>query len=177
MADGLEFQLTGIDELEGKLKGLPIAMRAKGIRYAGRKAATVIQQAAVANAQRLDDPTTSESIAKNITTRFSNSTFKRTGDIMFRVGVQGGARQFADTRENRRKRRVGQEYATGGDKANPGGDTWYWRLLEFGTENIPAKSPLRSALENNITQATDVFVTNVNKWLDRNLKKITKKGL
>lgn len=177
MADALTVQIEGIEALQGKLRGLPQALRAKGIRYAGRKAAIVIQQAAVANAMRIDDPATAESIAKNIVVRFSNRTFKRTGNIMFRVGVMGGARQYAETKENRRKRRVGDSYETGGDKSNPGGDTWYWRLIEFGTERFPAKPFMRPALDQNLGKATDEFVRQMDRWLTRNIKKINAKGL
>jgi HK97 gp10 family phage protein len=173
----IEFKLHGVDEVMGKLQGLGPAMRKKGFRFAGRKAALVIQEAAEANALRIDDPATAEQIAKNIVVRFSPRAFKATGNIMFRVGVMGGARQYADTKENRRKRRVGASYETAGDKTNPGGDTWYFRLVEFGTSRTRAQPFMRTALEGNIGKATNEFATSVNQWLDRNLKNITKKGL
>jgi HK97 gp10 family phage protein len=167
-ANQLDWKITGEYDYFGRLEGLPIAMRAKGIRYAGRKAANVIQTAAVSNASRIDDPATAEHIAANIVVRFSNKTFKRTGDILFRVGVLGGARDYS----------AYGEITTGRDASkNPGGDTWYWRLVEFGTEDTAAQPFMRPALENNIQKATNEFGTQLASWLDRNLRRITKKGL
>ncbi len=168
MPDRIDYQITGLPEVVGKLIGLPIALRAKGIRFAGRRAANIIQDAAVANALRLDDPTTSEQIAKNIVVRFSNRRFRQTGDVMFRIGVLGGARNYEAYGE-----------ITTGKKAseNPGGDTWYWRFKEFGTEKVAATPFMRPALEQKSGEATDEFVKQLDKWLDRNLKRISKKGL
>lgn len=173
MAD-VQFKLTGLEPVLAKLKKLPVDVRMKGARFAGRKAANVIRDAAIQNAAKVNDEMTKEEIAKNIAVRFSSRVFKRTGDVAFRVGVLGGARAYAQTRENVRRGRAGQTYATGGSKANPGGDTWYWRLVEFGTQRMQARPMLRPALEKNIGPATDAFVSNMNKWLDRYF---TKQGI
>lgn len=168
MATDFDFKLTGEYDYFGRIEGLPKAMRAKGIRYAGRKAAQVIQKAAQSNADRIDDPATAEHIAANIVVRFSSQRFKRTGDIMFRVGVLGGSRNYS----------AYGEITTGKSASlNPGGDTWYWRMVEFGTEHSAAQPFMRPALEQNIAKTTNEFGTQLSKWLDRNLKKITKKGL
>jgi HK97 gp10 family phage protein len=171
MADNIEFTISGLDDALKTLKRIPDDMKAKGIRFAGRRGAEVIHKAAVANAMRIDDPDTAQNIAKNIVVRFSNRRFKQSGDILFRVGVMGGARQYADTKENRRKRRVGSTFETAGDKGNPGGDTWYWRFIEFGTEHSAAKPFMRPALDQNIDSATNVFVRSLDKWLTSYLKK------
>ena len=107
MAD-IEFQLTGLDAVLKKMRALPVDVRMKGARFAGRKAANLIRDAAVENAQRIDDPDTREQISKNVSVRFANREFRRTGDVMFLVGILGGARQYSNTKENVRKRRVGQ---------------------------------------------------------------------
>ncbi len=168
MAAGLEYKFTGLEDLTGRLQGLPTALRKKGFRFAGRKAAMIIHAQAVANAQALDDPVTAQQIAKNIVVRFSNRTFTRTGDILFRVGVLGGARNYEAYGEVQTNKPASQ---------NPGGDTWYWRLLEFGTETVPAKHFMRDALSSTSEKATSEFASQLDKWLDRNLKRITKKGL
>lgn len=168
MAVGFEATLTGIDDVIGRMHGLPIALKKKGFRYAGRKAANVIQAAAVANALRIDDPDTAQQIAKNIVVRFSNRTFKQTGNVMFRVGVLGGARDYS----------AYGEITTGKDASqNPGGDTWHWRLVEFGTEDTAAKPFMRPALQDNTQAATNEFINQLDKWIDRNLKRINKQGL
>lgn len=170
----IDFKITGLDEALESLKRFPEEMQRKGIRFAMRKAANLVRDAAVSNAEKIDDPETSESIAKNINVRFSTRTFKRTGDVAFRVGVMGGSRQYGNTKENARKGRAGKSYATGGDKGNPGGDTWYWRLVEFGTKNAPANPFLRPALSQNTDAAISMAASEMNKWIDRNLKKIAK---
>ncbi len=79
--------------------------------------------------------TTDESIAKNIATRVSTRKFKSQGTIKGRVGVRGGAKNDGS--------------------AGTFGDTWYWRLLEFGTSKMTAKPMLRPAFNSN--QVTDAF--------------------
>lgn len=202
MADGIEFSLTGVDELISTLNGVTYETKRKGGRAALRKAAQVVRDAARANAKRIDDPTTGESIAKNIVERWNGRHFRRTGDPAFRVGVLGGARQYANTKENVRKGRAGKTYATSGDKGNPGGDTWYWRHIEFGRGEVRPKKNgsgvlanqesgeffgkhsaptraqpfMRSALAENIDKATDVFVAEYQKALDRAISRAAKKG-
>ncbi|WP_374987639.1 HK97-gp10 family putative phage morphogenesis protein, partial [Klebsiella pneumoniae] len=88
---------------------------------------------------------------------FSSKAFRRTGDPTFRVGVMGGARQYANTKANVRKGRAGKSYNTAGDKGNPGGDTWYWRFLEFGTEHAAARPIIRPALNGVDADVINVF--------------------
>lgn len=166
MAD-FDYSMAGVDSLVAKLSAVNDDVKTKGGRFALRKAANLIAQKGKENALRLDDPETAESIEKNIVVRFNGRRFKVNGDIAFRVGVLGGAAQYANTRYNRRKGKAGKLYATGGDKGNPGGDTWYWRFLEFGTSKIAAKPFMRPALENNIQGATDLFVSEYSKSITR----------
>lgn len=171
MADGFDFKIEGAEALQRRLKGVTEDMQFKGGRFALRKAANLVRDAAKENASRLDDPQTAENISENIAVRWSSRTFRRTGNLAFRVGVLGGARQYANTRENVRKGRAGKTFLTAGSKGNPGGDTWYWRLLEFGTEKMPAQPFMRPALSRNAQRATDEFVTQYNRALDRYLRK------
>ena len=85
MADGVEYTLTGVDELMGKLESISDDMKRKGGRAALRKAANVIANRAKANAQRLDDPETGRSIADNIAVRWNGREFKRNGNLAFRM--------------------------------------------------------------------------------------------
>ncbi len=91
MADGVEFKLTGVDELLGKLESITDDMKRKGGRAALRKAANIIANRAKANASRLDDPATGRSIADNIAVRWNGREFKRNGNLAFRIGVLHGA--------------------------------------------------------------------------------------
>lgn len=159
-----EFTIQGLDEVLKKMRAMGPALSGKGAKTAMRKAANVVRDAAKANAAQLDDPNTPNRIADNVAIQFASRTFKRTGDVMFRVGVRGGARQYANTRENRGKQRVGKAYSTGGS-------TFYWRFLEFGTSKMGARPFMRPALEQNVDKATNVAVVELNKSLDRLAKK------
>ena len=86
-----------------------------------------------------------------------------------RVGVRGGAMSYANTKENVRKGKIGKKYLTPGDKTNPGGDTWYWRLVEVGTSRSAAKPFLRPALNNNVDGVQDGFVTDFKDQLDKEI--------
>lgn len=163
----LQYKLEGLDAVLKKMRALPVDVRMKGARYAGRKGANLIRDAAIRNATGIDDPETREQIAKNVAVRFANREFRRTGDVMFLVGILGGARQYGNTKENVRKGRVGQTYKTNGSSANPGGDTWYWRFVELGTQKVAARPFLRPALAQNIGAATDEFTKHLDRWLDR----------
>lgn len=175
-SDGMNYSMDGLPELLGKLEALEYDMKRKSGRFALRKAAQVLREQARANAARLDDPATPEDIAANIVERWSGRTFKKTGNLAFRVGVLGGAKPYSNTKENVRKGRVGQTYTTGGDKSNPGGDTWYWRLLEFGTENMPAKPIFRPVPGQVGQEAVSEFVSQYSKKIDRVLKQAKKKA-
>lgn len=165
MAEGVEVRMTGIDELVKTLEGLQYDIKKKGGRFALRKAAQVIRDQARQNAQTVDDSATPEMIAKNITERWNGRLNKRTGDLGFRVGVLGGARNYS----------AYGEIPTGKSaKANPGGDTFYWRFVEFGTSKTAARPFMRPAMEQSIQGATDAFIRHYQAALDRALRKTVK---
>ncbi len=158
MADGVEYTLTGVDELMGKLESISDDMKRKGGRAALRKAANVIANRAKANAQRLDDPETGRSIADNIAVRWNGREFKRNGNLAFRIGVLHGAvlRKHPDKAKN--------------------APTPHWRLLEFGTENMRAQPFMRPAAENSAAEASNTFVVEYGKAIDRAIARAAKKG-
>lgn len=176
MADTVDFSITGLDSLLGKLDAVNYDVKRKGGRSALRKAAQVVAARVKDGARSVDDPATAEMIAENVAVRWSNRRFKRTGDLMFRVGILGGAKQYANTRENVRKGRAGQTYKTGGDKRNPGGDTWYWRLVEFGTEKVPARPFMRPAMEQSMGEATAVFVQAFERSINSSIRRAAKRA-
>jgi HK97 gp10 family phage protein len=164
MADGLDVKFTGLEELRGKLQELSKDIQFKGGRYALRKAAQVVRDAARANAMRIDDPGTSESIAKNITERWNGRLNKATGDLGFRIGVAGGAKGYA----------AASGEVQGKGKGNPGGDTFYWRFVEFGTKNAAARPFLRPAMTENTQAATDEFIKQYDKAAERAIRRAKK---
>lgn len=162
MAD-VEFSITGLDSVLEKMKTVSDEVRYKGGRFALRKAANLVAAKAKEKAQTMDDPETGRSIAANIAVRWNGRYFKRTGDIAFRVGVLHGA--------------ILPEKDDGGNvDEGPNGPTPHWRLLEFGTSNMPAHPFMRPALADNINQVTSEFVTQLEKAIDRAIKKNNKGG-
>lgn len=158
MADGVEYKLTGVDELLGKLDSITDDMKRKGGRAALRKAANVIANRAKANARRLDDLETGRSIADNIAVRWNGREFKRNGNLAFRIGVLHGAvlKKHPDKAKN--------------------APTPHWRLLEFGTENMRAQPIMRPAAENGAEEAMNTFVEEYGKSIDRAIIRAAKKG-
>lgn len=80
---------------------------------------------------------------------------------MFRVGVMQGA-QLPQLPK--------------GEKADDTAKapTPHWRLLEFGTEKMRARPFMRPALADNISAATDEFLRQYEKALDRAIRKANK---
>ncbi|MEE4632318.1 HK97-gp10 family putative phage morphogenesis protein [Pseudomonas alliivorans] len=161
MADSLDFQLEGIDSLVGKLESISYDMKRKGGRSALRKAAKVVADAAKQNAKGIDDPRSVEAIYKNIALRWNGRLFKSSGNLGFRVGVLGGAR-------------IPKSKPKGTDSGYPGGDTRYWAFVEFGTSKSRAQPFMRKALADNIAQATDTFLSEYEKAVDRAIKRAAK---
>jgi HK97 gp10 family phage protein len=161
VADGVTFNIQGLDSLLGKLENLKYETKKKGGRSALRKAAQLVRDAAKQGASVIDDPETRADIEANIVERWNSRLFKRTGDLGFRVGVLGGAGGNATS-----------ESLSG----LPGGDSRHWRHIEFGREGVPARPFMRPALANNIDAATNVFVSEFEKTIDRALKRAAKKG-
>ncbi|WP_448176618.1 HK97-gp10 family putative phage morphogenesis protein [Pseudomonas putida] len=158
MADGVEFSITGLDSLLGKLESVSYDVRRKGGRAALRKAAQVVVQKAKEGAERIDDKETGRSIADNIALRWNGKLFKQTGDLGFRVGVLHGA-----------------VLKDGGD-LSPNSPTPHWRLIEFGTENMAAVPFMRPALANSISEVTATFVSEYEKAIDRAIRRAAKKA-
>lgn len=161
MTDTVTFTIQGVEELNKRLESISNDLKYKGGRFALRKAANIVRDKAIQSAKSIDDPATAESIANNITIRWSSRRFKRTGDLGFRIGVLGGAKGYAKASGE----------VKGKGKSNPGGDTYYWRFVEFGTQKFPAKPFMRPALADNTGAAMDEFMAQYGKALDRVIAK------
>lgn len=152
-----QFALQGVDELNAKLKAINEDLKFKGGKLALRRAANFIaDKVRQYEKSFIDDPKTPEDISKNISVQFGRKRFKATGDLMFRVGVQGGA------------------ILNDGKKAGKGGYTFYWRFIEFGTEQIAAHPFMRPALKNNDFKAAQIFVHEYKRSIDKTLKRVRK---
>lgn len=156
MTSDLQFSIIGLELLLAKLEGVSYDMKRKGGRFALRKAAQVVEKALKQNAERVDDPETGRSIAANVALRWSGRLFKKTGNLGYRVGIRHGA------------------VLKNGGSTEANAPTPHWRLLEWGTEKMAAKPFARAALESNIGTATNEFVNQYQKALDRAIKKAAK---
>jgi HK97 gp10 family phage protein len=156
MGNEVEFSITGLDSLLGKFEAISYDVKRKGGRSALRKAAQLIAGKMKEGAQNIDDPETGRSIADNVALRWNGRLFKSTGDLGFRVGVLHGA-----------------VLKNGGD-TSAHSPTPHWRLIEFGTENMRAQPFARKALADNISEATNTFITEYEKAIDRAIKRAAK---
>lgn len=145
---GMKFELNGVDEL---IKRLKKAQREGVEKMAPRALAAsgrVIRDEAKRRAEAIDDPKTKESIAKNIALQKSSKRNTPRDAVKYRVGVRGGG-------------------APNDDKNPSGGDTWYWRFIEFGTVKMAPRPFLRPAMEAKQQEAARVFIRVFNEELDK----------
>ena len=158
----IDVDVQGLAAVERKLRLLPDRLGNNAMRRALRKGANVIRNEARNNAKRIDDPETREQIWKNIAVAGGGRRReKRVGGVMMRVGVRGGAKQ----------RKGGGTYHVGGSSSNPGGDTWYWRLLEFGTSTARAQPFMRPAI-GKAQAAADAITKDMRIQVDREIAKL-----
>lgn len=171
----VEFNIEGLDEVQEKLKrlGNPRLMK-NAARRSARKAMAIVRDVARANAKNLDDPQTAEMIWKNIT--ISAGKTRNPNDVKIRVGVDGGASSNRHSKsivmKERRKKGEPKQVLAENTVALTGGDTRYWRHLEFGNSKVPPTPFMRPALQNNIQAVTNSFAENFNKEIDKELAKL-----
>lgn len=155
-------QIEGLNEVLAKMKSLQNDAKYKGGRFALRKAANLVANNIRLNAAKIDDPKSAADISANVAVRFGSRFYRRTGDLMFRVGIRGGA---------------------GGDDPSekfdglPGKDTRHWRQVEFGhrdrksgKEVAPQPFFIRS-LADHTSQTINEFAVQYGKAINRALKR------
>lgn len=143
----IQTEIKGLEQVLRNFHALADNMKKKHARTAGRKAMRSVQKTAKANAKRIDDPKTAEKIYQNIVIRAGRRANRNA--IVTRVGVLGGAKASAEA--------VGELKGEG--KKNRGGDTFYWRFVEFGTARSKAYPFMRTALSQNANQVFDDYAT------------------
>lgn len=157
MIMSVEVKIEGLESVQEKLKQLQNPRLIKNAaRRAARKAMATVRKAARENAKRIDDPETAEKIWKNIAISAGKT---RDSTVVMRVGVRGGA---AMNKRSDRERLAKLS----------GGNTTYWRHLEFGNSNMPPTPFMRPALQSNIQAVTDTFSQQFNAELDKELNKL-----
>ena len=147
-----------VDAMLDKMAKLGTKYATNATRRALNKGAVPIRDQAKRNATLLDDSLTAEKIYENIVIRNGRTRVKT--DIKTRVGILGGARDME---------KYGEIKA--GGKDNPGGDTWYWRLVEFGTSRTAAKPFMRPAMMTKQVEAYNNIVAAMTTELDKEIAK------
>lgn len=147
--------IIGTEQILSKMKALPDKLAKRAMRRALRKGANVIRDIARSNAKAVDDVLTREAIWENISTQGGGARReRREGGPTMRVGVLGGAREKS------------------GDSAAPGGDTFYWRFLEFGTSQMQARPFMRPAIASGAEKAIQTTIDAMQKEVAKELAKM-----
>jgi len=152
-----ELKIDGLDEFNKKIADLTDVKKVRSrANTSARKAMQLVQMVAMIGASRIDDPATREAIQENIVVRAGKT--RSINEVRMRVGVLGGA--AVNGRSDRAKL-----------SALPGGETVYWRYLEFGTSKMPAVPFMRPALSENIQKVTDEFAKTFMKSIETAIAK------
>lgn len=128
-------EIEGMDEILKKLEGLSEMHQRQALRRGMTKATAVIRKKARNNAKQLDSSLSKEQIFKNVKSK-AWKIRKGRPYLGASVGVLGGAKSVA----------TASGEIKGKGSGNSGGDTWYWRFLEFGTSKAAARPFLSTAL-------------------------------
>lgn len=157
----VQINLQGLDQVVQKLESMTPELKKKALRNAVGKGASIIRKSATAKA-----PKDTGAMAKNIRVQFASRTTRKTGDITFRVGVRGGAQQ-AGSRTRYATTKKGRKTALA-----VGSSTWYWRLVEFGTQKMRARPFMRNAM----ADSSEAVFRNVGNDIEKAIEKFSKTG-
>lgn len=152
-----EFKMENIGEFIKKMNDLEKKAQDRVAWGAAKAGANVIKKKAQINASLVDNPASKESIEKNIKVQKATKIAKKGEVCAYRIGVMGGAKTEKSKKD-----------AKGSD--NPGGATFYWRFLEFGTSKTRAKPFLRNAASESVGQAFNAVAEVFWKKMEKELK-------
>lgn len=159
-------KVSGVPELQRRIGALKQKIATREVKRATRAGAQKIADAARENAYMFDNPATAENVAANVAVQFGSIYTRQTGDVMYRVGVLGGAKNPGAERFEYAARRLS------GSGELPGGETWYFRLLEFGASTVEAKPFLRDAADRASGAAAEEVATVLEQGLDRAVREL-----
>lgn len=118
--------IEGLDVVKREMSKLDPKESRKMYKKGVKAGAGEFRKFARAEFKKIDDPSTNEAIYKNVKNKAVPK--KYTGDYTMkeRVGVLGKSHGAA----------TNFGAITGAGKDNPGGDTYYWRFIEFGFQHV-----------------------------------------
>jgi len=134
----VKFDPRELAALNSRLQELSEKLGKKAVRQAARKAMTPVRNEVRANApEDLED----DDGVKIKTSVAMTSKWK--GDALYvRVGIRGGAKKNPNT-------------------------PYYFRMVEFGTKNMPARPWMTPALESNAQDVLNTLTAELKKALDK----------
>lgn len=134
---------TGVNQMIDRISTLETKMQKKITFKAATQAANIIKKKAIENAKSIDDGTSEDKIFPFIKVKRSPRASNRLNSAVVKVGVEGGAKYSTRTPPT------------------------YWRFVEFGTEDTPARSFMRDAMNGSemavFTKFYEVFFSEINK--------------
>lgn len=127
MSNGPLIQMQGLAALTAKFQAMSRGVQGKIARASTRAMGSPVKKAIVAAAPY--DAVTKDNthIRKNVVVGRSRSK-SRYGQEVFTVGIK-----------------LGKKTLQNGQVVKTEGDTWYWKLIEFGTSKMPAQPFIRPA--------------------------------
>lgn len=132
----LTFDRSQLADLDRKLRELTAPAAKKAMRSAARKAMKPVRDDVKSNAPEDLEDDDGVKIKASVGT-----TSRWKGDTLYtRVGIRGGAKRNPDT-------------------------PYYFRMVEFGTKNMPARPFMSPALEGNAQQVIDTLTEALRKAL------------
>ena len=155
-------EVVGLKELNARLAALPAEIGNKPLKAALRKVGAVVQKSAQRKVRRKTG-----ALADNIIVTRMRRLPK--GEEAVQVTIRARAKKYRDNKANRRKGRVGGEYASVGP-------LFYARFLEFGTSKMRPYPFLRPAFEENKTALPAMLRTELSLAIDRYVARYGIKG-
>lgn len=152
-----EYNFDKIQPLLDLMKNTDKAINRKVFVAAARAGARVIAKDVIRNARRIDDKETALSIEKNVSVQFAGRAAKY-GDVFMRVGILGGANSKKERKKRKYKRNGSYTEKTINYAEGKGGDTFYWRFVEFGTKRSRAKPFMIPAMNSSKSKVMNAFV-------------------
>lgn len=153
--DGISVTFPDLDALIGRMSALDASVQRSIARRSTAKGIRLIRDRVRANAAKIDDPKTKNNISKNVHVQWAPRLAKAEQGAAFRVGIRGGGLGRLENEQN------------------PGGDTYYWRFLEFGTTKLPAKPFFRPAIEGTKETAMQTAIDEALRLINVESKKLT----
>jgi len=176
----ITMNVQGLDGVLQTLQSLPpeiVSKRGGPVKLALAKAARVIRDQAKANVRAIvaepnkdGRPTKSTGALEKsiIVTRGKMSSGVKGEKYLVRI-PKGDTFRYANTRYNRRKKKVGKKYTVEAP-------TYYGRLLEYGTSKMRPHPWLRPAVAQKGEEAINVFTTDLNRRIDATIKKLAQQN-